>query len=145
MNGILIYLYMFLIILTALLIFLLLNILPINLSIEDKVPLYCIISAGYGGLIYLFRSIYIHRCFQKDWDDDCKQWYYVRPINSLIIGGFAYIFLKAGLLVLETESINTPTYYAYYAISFIAGLNVSNFLKKIEDIAKTVFGIEKQK
>jgi hypothetical protein len=110
---------------------------------DIQVPIFCILSSGYGGLLYLFRAIYVNKCVNNNWNDNWHIWYYIRPITSMLSGGIAYIFLKAGLLILETEKIKEPTNFGFYALAFIAGLNVDNFVKKLEDIAKTVFGIDK--
>ena len=37
------------------------------------------------------------------------------------------------------------TSYGYLAVAFIAGYNVDNFLKRIEDVAMTVWRIDKSR
>ena len=63
----------------------------------------------------------------------------------MVIGGISSLFLKAGLIILESNQESEPTFLAFYALAFIAGLNVDNFLKKLEDISKTTFGIEQSR
>jgi len=117
---------------------------PENLS-QFKPLLYCILSGGYGGVLYCLRSIYLNACVKKNWDVDWHIWYYIRPINSLITGGASYIFLSAGLLVLESKAQLGSSHLAFYAFAFIAGLNVDKFVKKLESIAKTTWGIEESR
>ena len=57
----------------------------------------------------------------------------------------SYLFLKAGLLILESHQQNGATEIGFYALSFIAGLNVDKFIAKIEDVAQAVWGIEKSR
>jgi hypothetical protein len=72
-----------------------------------------------------------------------ETWYYIRPITSSISGLAAYIFLKAGLVVLEASQETNSGEFGFIAFAFIAGLNVDKFVVKIEEIAKATFGIEK--
>jgi hypothetical protein len=59
----------------------------------------------------------------------------------MICGGISALFLKAGLIVLESKQIQDSSSLVFYTLAFIAGLNVDNFIKKIEEISKTTFGI----
>lgn len=110
-----------------------------------KVLLYCILAGGLGGIIYCLRGIYLSACVRKNWDKDWYPWYFIRPIVSLLTGGVSYVFLKAGLLVLESQSKANSSHLAFYAIALIAGLNVDKFIRKLEDIAKTTWGIDKSR
>jgi len=55
------------------------------------------------------------------------------------------VFLKAGLLILEAGQQSDTTNYGFLALAFIAGLNVDKFLTKIEEIAESIWGIEKSR
>lgn len=105
-------------------------------------PANCILLSTLGGILYCLRSIYLERCVNKSWDPDWEAWYYLRPIASSISGLIAYIFLKAGLVVLEADQEIESENFGFLALAFIAGLNVNNFVQKIEEIAKSTFGIE---
>jgi hypothetical protein len=61
------------------------------------------------------------------------------------VGGVSYLFLKAGLLILESGTNPDSSDLGFYALAFIAGLNVDKFISKIEDIAQAVWGIEKSR
>lgn len=105
----------------------------------------CILIATLGGVMYCLRAVYLAKCVRKNWDPDWEIWYYLRPVTSAISGIVAYVFLKAGLIVLEAEQSVESGNFGFLALSFIAGYNVSNFSQKIEDIAKSTFGIEKSR
>ena len=105
----------------------------------------CAYIGGIGGILYCLRAVYLNRCVLKQWDADWQVWYYLRPITSTISGFISCIFLKAGLLVLEASSNPGNTPYGYISIALIAGYNVDNFMKKIESIAQTVWGISKSR
>ncbi|RJF37521.1 hypothetical protein [Pseudoalteromonas gelatinilytica] len=106
----------------------------------------CALIAVLGGILYCLRSVYLNRCLHDQWSKSWEVWYYLRPITSLICGVVAYIFLKAGLVVLDaSQNSGEGSYgnYGYYAFSFFAGSNVDKFVAKIEEIGKSLFGIEK--
>jgi formate hydrogenlyase subunit 3/multisubunit Na+/H+ antiporter MnhD subunit len=103
----------------------------------------CALIGALGGIIYCLRGIYINKCVRKNWDDNWNLWYYLRPLTSLISGFISCIFLKAGLLTLDVSEKSGGIYFGYFAVAFIAGYNVDNFLKKLEAIAHSAWGIDK--
>ncbi|HCV04193.1 hypothetical protein AAEU31_12935 [Pseudoalteromonas sp. SSMSWG5] len=106
----------------------------------------CALVAVIGGILYCLRSVYLNRCLHDQWSKSWEVWYYLRPITSFICGVVAYIFLKAGLVVLDaSQNTADDSYgnYGYYAFAFFAGSNVDKFVAKIEEIGKSLFGIEK--
>jgi len=105
----------------------------------------CTLVGILGGILYCLRAIYINKCVRKTWDKDWEVWYYLRPITSGISGFVSCIFLKAGLLVLEATPNAEAISFGYLAIAFIAGYNVDNFMKKLESIASSVWGIKKSR
>jgi len=105
----------------------------------------CIFVAMVGGLFYCLRAVYKNKCVQKQWDADWEIWYYLRPIASAISGFACCIFLKAGLLVLQADVKPEAVSFGYLAVAFIAGYNVDNFAKKLEEIALSVWGIKKSR
>jgi hypothetical protein len=98
-----------------------------------------------GGLLYCLRAVYLNKCVQKHWDADWEIWYYLRPIASGISGFVSCIFLKAGLLVLEADVQPEAVSFGYLAVAFIAGYNVDNFAKKLEQVASSIWGIKKSR
>jgi len=82
---------------------------------------------------------------KKQWDVEWEIWYYLRPITSIISGIASYIFLRAGVLILNAEIDITNSSYGFMAIGFIAGLNVDKFVIKLEDLAKATWGIDKSR
>jgi len=105
----------------------------------------CICIGGIGGILYCLRGVYLNFCVKKNWDNDWIVWYIVRPIVSLISGGVSFLFLKAGLLVLEAKKEIDSSNLGFFALAFIAGLNVDKFIAKIEELAKATWGIEKSR
>ncbi|WAT26168.1 hypothetical protein [Pseudomonas sp. GXZC] len=110
-----------------------------------RIPLMCGAIACTGGSLYCLRAVYLNRCVHKRWDRDWHVWYFIRPIASTVAGAVSYLFLKAGLLVLESSSKSDATEIGFFALAFIAGLNVDKFIAKIEDVAKAVWGIDKSR
>jgi hypothetical protein len=105
----------------------------------------CTLIGGVGGVVYCLRGVYINACVRKSWDDQWQPWYYIRPIVSHLCGAVSYLFLKAGLLLLEAQPNTQTTDLGFLALAFIAGLNVDKFITKIEDIAQATWGIEKSR
>ena len=113
--------------------------------LENILLVRCTLVGVMGGILYCLRAVYLNKCVRKEWDKDWEVWYYLRPIASGISGFISYIFLKAGLLVLEADAKPDAIAFGYLAIAFIAGYNVDNFMKKLESIASSVWGIKKSR
>ncbi len=141
MILIIIYLVLFLFLLGILSILHFLFQLPVW-YLSNIVLIQCAYFGSLGGVLYCLRGVYLNKSVRKNWDKDWTVWYYIRPLTSLIAGFISGILLKAGLLILDASSNTQQTFFGFYAISFIAGYNVDNFLKKIESLAKTTWGID---
>lgn len=118
-----------------------------NIVIPEGIQLaiYCGICGGIGGVTYCLRGVYLNACVHERWTEKWLPWYFIRPIVSFICGVVSYIFLKSGLIVLEAQQGEHPTNLAFYALAFIAGLNVDKFTEKLEDIAQVTWGIKKSR
>ena len=116
----------------------------INFNQVLKLPLYCGLWGGIGGITYCLRGIYLRACVFKDWSEDWFPWYAIRPIVSFISGVVSFLFLKAGLIALDAQQTNS-TNWGFYALAFIAGLNVDKFMERIEGVAEAVWGIKKSR
>lgn len=110
-----------------------------------RIGLACCCTAGVGGVLYCLRAVYMNRCVRNQWSSQWNWWYILRPLTSFICGGASYLFLKAGLLVLESKTEGGASEIGFYALAFIAGLNVDKFVAKIENVAHAVWGIEKSR
>ncbi|MDI6766222.1 MAG: hypothetical protein QME52_05305 [Bacteroidota bacterium] len=110
-----------------------------------RLPFRCILLGGLGGVVYCLRGVYLNASVRKQWDPVWVPWYYIRPFVSLACGGISFLFLKAGLLLLESAQNADSTDLGFYALAFVAGLNVDKFITKIEDIAQATWGIEKSR
>ncbi len=105
----------------------------------------CGLAGGFGGCTYCLRGIYLNYCVRNAWDQKWLPWYLIRPVVSIICGVAAYIFLSAGLLALRSHTQAGTTAYGFYAFAFLAGLNVDNFVGKIEAVAESAWGIKKSR
>jgi uncharacterized membrane protein YbjE (DUF340 family) len=144
MKKILVYLIIFAASLAALAITYFAKALP---AWVDSISLWFLstITGGLGGCVYCLRGVYVNACVHKRWDPDWQPWYYIRPFVSLVCGVISCLFLKAGLLVLESTQKQDASDLGFYALAFVAGLNVDKFIAKIEDIAQASWGIEKSR
>lgn len=121
--------------------YILLGNLPLNWE-PVRMLITCSAVGGIGGCLYTLRGIYISQCIKKNWDHAWLPWYFIRPLASIICGGFSFLLLKAGLIVLESVPKEEATEMGFYVFAFIAGLNVDKFIVKVEDVAKNIWGIE---
>lgn len=144
MIGIAIYLILFFAGLVSFLIQLLSGQLP-DWTITYQLPISCGIAGGFGGVLYCLRGLYVNYSARKQWSTEWYPWYVIRPIASIMTGSVSFLFLKAGLLVLEAQPETTSSNFGFYALAFIAGLNVDKFISKIEDLAQATWGIEKSR
>ncbi len=144
MVGIAIYLFAFLAGLIVATVALFSGTLPVWVT-QNQLVFICCLSGGFGGIIYCLRGVYLNYSVRKQWDKIWYPWYIIRPFVSILTGGVSFLFLKAGLLVLESESNSNSSHLGFYALAFIAGLNVDKFISKIEDIAQATWGIEKSR
>ncbi|MBC8376203.1 MAG: hypothetical protein H8E26_09150 [FCB group bacterium] len=110
---------------------------------NNLVAFQAVYIGALGGIIYCLRGVYLNSAVKKKWSKDWYVWYYLRPLTSAISGYVSYVFLRAGLLVLDAKGMEGDTYYGYLAFAFIAGYNVDNFMKKLEEVARTIWGISK--
>ncbi len=102
----------------------------------------CSLVGGLGGVLYCLRGVYVNRAVRNHWDARWEVWYYLRPLTSGMTGAASYVFLKAGLLVLDANAAPTANPFGYLAFAFVAGYNVDNFLKRIEGVAESAWGIK---
>jgi len=116
-----------------------------GVRVSFRLAALCGVFGGVGGVVYCLRGVYLSACVFKNWDEAWLPWYFIRPIVSCICGVVSLLFLKAGLIVLEASPNSNTSYLTFYALSFIAGLNVDNFIKKLEDIAQVSWGIKKSR
>ena len=115
------------------------------ISADLRLAILCGVSGGIGGVTYCLRGIYLNACVFDRWNDNWLPWYFIRPVVSFVCGVVSWVFLKAGLIVLEAKQLENPTNLAFFALAFIAGLNVDKFVEKIEDIAQVTWGIKKSR
>lgn len=110
-------------------------------EVTGQLAFQCGIAGGTGGALYCLRGIYINVSVKDQWDEKWVLWYVARPVASVVMGVMAYVFIRAGLLILEATDKESATQFGYLAVAFLAGLNVDNFIKKFESVAESTFGI----
>jgi hypothetical protein len=113
--------------------------------IDYKLFFSCTGISAIAGVFYCLRGVYLNYCVKSNWDTKWMPWYMIRPFTSLISGGASYIFLKAGLLVLDAKVQSPDANLGFFALAFIAGLNVDKFITKIEEVAEVTWGISKSR
>lgn len=110
-----------------------------------RTPIYSALAGLVGGLLYLLRAVYLNASVHNTWSQQWVPWYLIRPITSSLSGFVAWLFLSTGLLVLGADVGDSEASAGYYALAFIAGLNVDRFLEKIESIAESAWGVRRSR
>lgn len=106
----------------------------------------CLLAGVTGGVLYCIRGVYVNFSAKQDWGNQWIVWHLGRPPASMICGGVCYLFLKAGLLLLDTDSEQTDfDPYVYYVLAFMGGYNVGNFTRKLEEVSKAVMGVKESR
>lgn len=103
------------------------------------------LCGGLGGAIYLLRAVYLRCCVHDDWTGGWLPWYFIRPLVSVLCGFVAFVFLSAGLVILDGTRTDGAGEFGFYALAILAGLNVDRFVARIEEVGKAAFGIEKSR
>ena len=119
----------------------------INLvSPNAKLVVCCALVGILGGVTHCLRAFYLHRCVLKDWQADWASWYFIRPMVSGVMGFISVLFIKAGLLAFSnTTGVQTENRTVLYlAVAFLAGYNVQNFLKKLEEVSESLLGVKRK-
>ena len=108
---------------------------------DAQLAMRCAFAGGYGGIVYCLRGIYLNASVHKNWDPVWLPWYILRPLVSFVLGGVSFLFIRAGLFVLQAAQVPDSSIVGFLALAFIAGLNVDRFLAKLEDVAQATWGI----
>lgn len=95
-----------------------------------------------GGCIYCLRALYLQYCVKNHWENRWVVWHVIRPVVSTILGMISLVFVKAGFLLLDVSEAQPDKLYGFYALAFIAGYNVDNFMRRLENIAKSIMQID---
>ena len=109
---------------------------------DNRLWILTTLTGRFGGALYCMRGVYLNACVRKHWEVDWEPWCYIRPFASLICGGVSYLFLKAGLLVLEAGEKTNASHLGFYAFAFVADLNVDKFVSRVEDIAQATWELK---
>lgn len=98
------------------------------------------VSGGLGGLIYCMREYYRY-IRNEEFKTNYFWWYIIRPISSMVMGAFSYLFIAGGLLVLSNSPNATdPKGLMFYcSFAFLVGIAYSRFIEKIYQIAEVLF------
>lgn len=118
---------------------------PLEIATEKfdplRIPVTCCFTALIGSCLFCMRTIYLTQCAHEQVDEALRLWFYLRPIAGFICGGVSFVFLKWGLLILESNSAPNSSETGFYALSLIAGLNVDKFIIRIERVAHAIWGM----
>lgn len=102
---------------------------------------YCVCAGGLGGASAALRDFsyfFGKRIFDPAWAPS----YWCRPVLGVIMGVVAWALLRGGLLLVSDAgaavSVSNPV---YFAIAFVAGFAVEQMVRKLYDVAETVFAV----
>ena len=98
------------------------------------------ISGGLGGSIYCMREFYRY-IKNEQFRINYFWWYIIRPLSSMVMGAFSYLFIAGGLLVLSNSPNATDQkgLMFYCSFAFLVGIAYSRFIEKIYQLAGVLF------
>ena len=137
-----------------------------NIDSLIKLMIYVSCAGGIGGSIYSAQGLTKHY-INKDFNPDYRYWYYARPVLAIFTGAISLIIITVGLIAFggsnvgsvfitnanatmsNSTSIPLPDFkqplifdkaLLFCAISFLGGYSTTTLLKRMEAVAKTIFG-----
>ncbi len=115
-----------------------------------KMLIYVGCSGGLGGIIYNLLTAL--KYFVYNWYQPKYFWTYIhRPFTGAILGVFAFFIIAIGLMTLATDKTAIDfsktnamtTVMSYSTVAFVAGFSTSEFIKKLKELAETMFNVKK--
>jgi len=118
----------------------------ILLTMRDKLATHPLtqelLCAGLGGItgswIYAIKW-YVKAVNEKIWRKDLIVWRLSSPFMGIFMAVSGYAIFKAGLLGISITASADPRLYAY-GLGFLMGLFTDELMKKLSEVAKTLFG-----
>jgi hypothetical protein len=100
--------------------------------------LFCALGGITGSWIYSIRW-FVRVLAEKIWRRDLLAWRLSAPFMGIFTAVSAYAVMKAGLLgitLIDTADVR----FSAYAIGFLMGLFTDELMKKLTEVAQTLFG-----
>jgi H+/Cl- antiporter ClcA len=100
-----------------------------------------------GGVLGALYSLYWHAAHKRDFHKQYLMWYIVQPVNGLVIGGFVYLIVGAGLLMAvgQTPSGQPTVLNLFpYAVSCVVGFRQRFVLEIVDRFIQFLTGANKQ-
>lgn len=102
-----------------------------------------LLCCGLGGItgswIYAIRW-YVKSVTGKLWAHDFIVWRLTAPFVGIFLSVSTYVIMETGLLGVTFNPNNADASMYAYAIGFLVGLFSDDVMKKLAEVAKTVFG-----
>jgi hypothetical protein len=102
-----------------------------------------LLCCGLGGItgswIYAIRW-YVKAVTGKLWAHDFIVWRLTAPFVGIFLAVSTYLIMETGLLGVTFNRTNSEANTYAYAIGFLVGLFSDDVMKKLAEVAKTVFG-----
>ena len=107
---------------------------------EKAFPMFAFVAAGglLGGVLFGMKFLY-HAVAKGIWNQDRLLWRVLSPLLSLGLAVAAGALLDSGIAGLTFKSDSHTT---HFAVGFIVGYFADKAIRKMADIADTVFGMK---
>ena len=106
---------------------------------DEQLLIYVGCSAGLGGIVYEIQSLYRHTGELQEkykFKANFLWWYYTRPFITIPFGLIAYYFVKMSVIPNLPDPAEEKKQAVYYAVAFLAGFSLNQFIKMINRILK---------
>ncbi|MGQ7944156.1 aminoglycoside phosphotransferase family protein [Flavobacterium sp. WC2509] len=118
-------------------------------SDQNQLP-WLLIASGLISVIGVnIRSLWDfvgNASYKDDLDvDRWWPWYFLRPTIGFLAGVIFYFLYYGGMMELNTNKLSSSRLYFLLAISGIIGFGLNDFIDRLRNISKAIFGIENNK
>ena len=131
-----------------------------SLNRHELIQIFCysFAAGGIGASLYSIRMLYYHSHLDKNnsnfknegikefvWGWGWFWFYFNRPIMGAFVGFITYVLFVGGLFNENSLSIkNNQSIILAIGLGWLAGYNVSDLISRLESVASSIFGFEKE-
>jgi hypothetical protein len=92
-----------------------------------------------GGVVAALFGFYLHAA-RRDFDRGYVAYYFLKPIVGLVLGPLVYLFVRAGLMAIQSQGTTIERPELLYLGAFVLGFGERFSLRLIDRVAAAFFG-----
>ncbi len=107
---------------------------------DFKIVWLSILWGGLGGVTGALYGLWKHVAQDDDYDPQFALWYYTNPLMGVVLGGFVYLIMQAGLLAATLGGSGgavTPSPYLTYFLAWVVGFQQNVAFTLVNSVLKS--------